>query len=185
MSLTPASGTGDPVPNKQSAEAEGAQKSSVRLKWTSIHTAQPGTLKRVLHGYHVTDPNNNNGLRTAELVGGVLAEQLEQGSHGSCLSWGRRQAMKGDHRAIRVLQFHGEESYGRSVNKAPRQQSWLVNLPNQSRAGGQVIYDARWFHLHKGRRETHTETGRAGTTVITQRRPPGAQHLQELEFCEW
>lgn len=65
--------------------------------------------------------------------------------------------MKGDHRAIRVLQFHGEESYGRSVSKAPRQQSWLVNLPNQSRAGGQVIYDARWFHLHKGRRETHRD----------------------------
>lgn len=140
MSLTPASGTGDPVPNNQSAEPEGAQKSSVRLKWTSILNAQPGTLKRVLHSYHVTDPSNNNGLRPAELVGRVLAEQLEQGSQGSCLSWGRRQAVEGDRRAVCVLQFHGEESlYGRSVSR----QSWLVNLPNQSRAGGQVIYDAR------------------------------------------
>lgn len=93
--------------------------------------------------------------------------------------------MKGDHRAIRVLRYHGEESYGRSVSKAPCRQSWLVNLPNQSRTGGQVIYDARSFHLPKGRRETETETERTGTTVITQRRPPGAQHLQELEFCEW
>lgn len=118
-------------------------KSSVRLKWTPILNAQPGTLKRVLHGYHGTDPSNNHGLRPAELVGGVLAEQLEQGSHGSCLSRGRRQAMEGDCRAIRVLQFHGEESDGRSVSKAPYWQSWLVNLANQSRAGVQVIYDAR------------------------------------------
>lgn len=91
--------------------------------------------------------------------------------------------MKGDRRAICVLRFHREESYGRSVSKAPYRQSWLVNLPNQSRAGGQVIYDARSFHLPKGRRERETE--RTETTVITQRRPPGAQHLQELEFCEW
>lgn len=48
-------------------------------------------------------------LRFAELLDSVLGEQSEQESQCSCLTSGRWQAVKEDHRAINVLPSHLQE----------------------------------------------------------------------------
>lgn len=57
VSLTPASGTGDPVPNKASNRARVLIEDPSETQGdTPIPNTQPDTLKRVLCEYHLTDP---------------------------------------------------------------------------------------------------------------------------------
>lgn len=48
-------------------------------------------------------------LRFEELLEGVLGEQSDQASQCACLTGGKRQPVKDDHRAINALPFHVQE----------------------------------------------------------------------------